>query len=79
MDITRSSRAHPTASERCHKWNEPSNTPLKEEGEENIKDEEATEKEVLTEPFPGGLTDITLLSSFKTHIAADIWNDVVRF
>jgi len=32
----------------------------------------AEESEELTVSFPGGPTDITLLRSFKTHIAADI-------
>ena len=57
----------------------PSITPLIEEGEGNVKDKEPIEKEVLTEPFSGGQTDITLLQSFNTHIVADIWTGDVRF
>jgi hypothetical protein len=32
------------------------------------------EEEELTGPFPGGPEDPRILRSFKTHIAADIWN-----
>jgi len=46
-----------------------------EEGEENVGDEEPTEKKVQIEPFSGKPTNILLLSSFKTHVMADIWLD----
>jgi hypothetical protein len=42
------------------------------EGEEEVEEEE--ESEELTGPFPGGPEDPRILRSFKTHIAADIWN-----
>ena len=61
MKIARSSRVRPTASERHCRWGEPSNTPLIEEGEENVENEEPKEKEILIEPFRGGPKDITLL------------------
>ena len=79
MNIAGSFRARLMASEGRRRRGEPSNTLSIEEGEANAEDEELKEKEVLTEPFLSGLTDITLLSSFKTHIAADIWIDEVIF
>lgn len=30
-----------------------------------------------TEPFPGGPTDTSLLKSFKSHVAAAVWNNEV--
>ncbi|KAM2203942.1 hypothetical protein ACFX1S_023640 [Malus domestica] len=32
----------------------------------------------VTEPFPGGPTDASLLKSFKTHVAAAVWNNEER-
>jgi len=60
------------ALERHRRRGEPSNTLPIEEGEENVEDEKPKEREVLTESFPGGPTYITLLLTFKTHIATDI-------
>ena len=62
MDIAGSSRGRFTVSKRYRRWGEPFNTPSIEKGEE-----------ILTEPFSGGSTNITLLLSFETHIATDIW------
>jgi len=73
MDIAGSSRVHPTALKRRCRQGDPSNTPPIEEGEGNVSNEEPIEKKVMTEPFLSGPTDITLLSSFKTHIAINIW------
>ena len=47
--------------------------------EEEEDDEEDDESEALTAPFLSGPTDISLLRSFKTHVAADIWNGDVKF
>ncbi|KAM1410708.1 hypothetical protein ACFX1X_023716 [Malus domestica] len=32
----------------------------------------------VTEPFPGGPTDTSLLKSFKSHVAAAVWNNEVH-
>ncbi|CAN6572263.1 unnamed protein product [Malus baccata var. baccata] len=32
----------------------------------------------VTEPFPGGPTDTSLLKSFKSHVAAAVWNNEER-
>jgi hypothetical protein len=45
-----------------------------EDMEEEGGEEEEDESEELTGPFPGGPEDPRILRSFKTHIAADIWN-----
>ena len=42
--------------------------------DEEEEDEEEDESEELTAPFPGSPTNISLLRSFKTHVAANIWN-----
>ena len=47
--------------------------------EQEDEDEEEDESEELIAPFPGGPTDISLLWSFKTHVAADVWNGDVKF
>ena len=46
-------------------------------GDEGEDVEEEEESEELTGPFPGGPEDPRILRSFKTHIAADIWNSKV--
>ena len=43
------------------------------EGDGEGEGVDAQESEELTAPFSGGPTDITLLRSFRTHIAPDIW------
>ncbi|XP_028122752.1 uncharacterized protein LOC114319885 [Camellia sinensis] len=32
------------------------------------------DEDILTQPFPGGPTDPSILKSFKSHVAAAIWN-----
>ena len=67
------------ASERRRRRGESSSTfpeadddPQVEEGKEDEESEE------LTASFQGGATHITLLRSFKIHIATDIWTGKVR-
>jgi len=67
MDIIGSSIVCLMASKRRRRRGEPSNTLPIEESEDKVEDEESTEEEVLTEPFSGGPTNITILPSFKTH------------
>jgi len=74
-----SDRRHPTAWERCRRRREYSIILVIEEAPQRDKDEEEDESEELNASFPGGPTDISLLRSFKTHVAADIWNYNVRF
>jgi len=56
----------------------PSNISEIEEIEENIDIEKEVSEE-LTKPFSGSHYDISILHSFKTHIAANIWNQKVIF
>jgi len=79
MDTAGPSRIHPTASARRHRREEASfsipeaeDDPQIEEGDGDGEGVGAEESEELTAPFPCSPTDITLLRSFKTHIATDI-------
>ena len=80
MNTAGPSRVHPTASARRRRREEASSSVLETEDDPQIEKGDgdgdgvgAEESKELTAPFPGGPTDITLLRSFKTHIAADIW------
>ncbi|KAL8515170.1 hypothetical protein ACS0TY_014033 [Phlomoides rotata] len=42
------------------------------------EDEESDEDGVLRGPYPGGPEDPSLLPSFKSHVAAKIWNGEER-
>jgi len=82
MDTTGPSKVCSTASVRCRRWEETSSSipeieddPQIEEGDD---DDSEGETEELTTPFLCGLTDITLLRSFKTHISVDIWTGEVN-
>ncbi|XP_028070431.1 protein MAIN-LIKE 1-like [Camellia sinensis] len=37
-------------------------------------DADIVDEDILTQPFPGGPTDPSILKSFKSHVAAAIWN-----
>jgi len=68
------------ASERCRRWGQSFSVILKaEEAPQFEESEEHEELKELTVPFLGSLTNISLLRSFKTHVATDIWNGDVRF
>jgi len=72
-------RVCPTASKRRRRRDEVSSTIPETKDNPQIEEGEGDdESEELTTPFPSGPTDITLLRSFKTHIAAHIWNGDVR-
>ena len=43
-----------------------------------MKEGEGDDSKKLIAPFSGGSIDITLLRSFKTHIAVHIWTGDVR-
>ena len=80
MGIASPSRFHLMTSERCHRRGESSSIILETETTPQIEEgEEHEDSEELIVPFSGGPTDISLLWSFKTHVAADICNDDVRF
>jgi len=70
------SRVRPTASSRRSRRVSPSNIPEIEEVEVDIEEEVSEE---LTGLFPGGPYDISILRSFKTHIATNIWKQKVIF
>ena len=65
-------RLYPTTLERRRRGDEYSIIPVKDEAPQVEKGKEDDESEKLTTPFSGGPTNISLLRSFKTHIAADI-------
>ena len=58
--------------ERCHRQDEHSIIPVTEKALQIEEGEEDDESEELIASFPGGSTDISLLRSFKTHVATDI-------
>ena len=37
-------------------------------------DADIVDEDILTQPFPGGPTDPSILKSFKSHVATAIWN-----
>ena len=78
MNTAGPSRVRPMASVRCRRRGESSSTIIPEDDPQIEEGEGDEESEELTAPFLGGLTDITLLRSFKTYILAHIWNGDVR-
>ena len=80
MDTAGPSRVCPTISERRRRRGEFYSTiiPQTEDNPQIEEGEGDGESEELTVPFSSGPTDITLLRSFKTHIATHIWNGDVR-
>ena len=72
-------RRRPLASNRRRRRGEYSIIPVTEEAPQIEEGEEDDELKKLIAPFLNDLTDISLLWSFKPHVAADIWNDDVSF
>ena len=79
MSSARPSRVRPTASRSRSRHAPPFDTLEIENVQENIDSGDEEEPEELKEPFSSGPYDISILCSFKTHIAADIWNQNVIF
>ncbi|GMQ06244.1 hypothetical protein CsSME_00050900 [Camellia sinensis var. sinensis] len=42
--------------------------------DDDPNDADIVDEDILTQPFPGGPTDPSILKSFKSHITAAIWN-----